>query len=239
MNRSHFSIRYRFTLIELLVVIAIIAILAAMLLPALGKAREKARSTTCVSRLKNCHLYLTLYADDYSEWFPSALCLVNAKSIYWNRMLVKENYANPSETKDSVFSCPSWKQGTWGSSGTEGYGLIRGRSAYGELNNYTADPNYYYINRTKFTGQEFRKIPLAADSIHTRDSYQAQSLTTRDVGSTSSLALGIGGNRVLHMRHLDLANAAYVDGHVSGIRKEEVDSNVCVPYAAAFNYPAD
>ncbi len=61
------SHRKNFTLIELLVVIAIIAILAAMLLPALAKARAKARTITCVSSLKQLALFEQIYANDYNQ----------------------------------------------------------------------------------------------------------------------------------------------------------------------------
>ncbi|MCM8757334.1 MAG: type II secretion system GspH family protein, partial [Candidatus Omnitrophica bacterium] len=62
--------RVGFTLVELLVVIAIIAILSAMLLPALGKAREKARASVCLSKLKQMATAFELYLADLDDYYP-------------------------------------------------------------------------------------------------------------------------------------------------------------------------
>lgn len=87
--------KYRtFTLIELLVVIGIIAILAAMLMPALGKAREKARQTECINQLKQISLGIEMYKGDNRGRFP-----------YWISYMYPD-YINSTK----VYQCPMDKE---------------------------------------------------------------------------------------------------------------------------------
>jgi prepilin-type N-terminal cleavage/methylation domain-containing protein/prepilin-type processing-associated H-X9-DG protein len=78
-----------FTLIELLVVIAIIAILAALLLPALSGARAKARGAISVSNLKQLTLSAFLYADDNQGFLPCAIMWTGATNTSWDVFLLK------------------------------------------------------------------------------------------------------------------------------------------------------
>src|ERR687884_230020 len=73
-----------FTLIELLVVIAIIAILAAILFPVFAQARDKARSASCLSNLKQMGTAWMMYTQDYDEMFPSS-CPGDQVGDTWGR----------------------------------------------------------------------------------------------------------------------------------------------------------
>ena len=114
-----------FTLIELLVVITIIAILAGMLLPALSSTKKKAQAANCLSNMRQWALGFTLYADDWSDYWPyegngspiddtsaseanGPAAWYNVVPPYFNEKPLKDLYASgnaPTPRKKSVWMC--------------------------------------------------------------------------------------------------------------------------------------
>ncbi|MFA6290859.1 MAG: type II secretion system protein [Victivallales bacterium] len=100
-----------FTLIELLVVIAIIAILASMLLPALGRAKESAKRISCASNLKQLDLAFLSYLGDNQEFLPPAIIAISGVNTVWGQTMADSQYISPDalgyNPKSRTLLCPS------------------------------------------------------------------------------------------------------------------------------------
>lgn len=194
LNKGKTMKKKKFTLIELLVVIAIIAILAAMLLPALNKAREKAKTIKCAGNLKQFGTAFNMYADDYDGYLPTLQTLTGT-SPRWYEVMLK--YVN-----EGVYVCPT-------EVGTK-YGISdAGRDSLGYGTNMNLINNVGNHTRAIKPKQPSQTILLADSDGDTtaakRHQWRAMIVPEND----TAWRYDVDG------RHSSGANALYVDGHVA------------------------
>jgi len=224
--------RNRFTLIELLVVIAIIAILAAMLMPALQQARERGRAARCVSNMKQQGMAFQLYAQAFDD------CVIRYMNNWvrynsaWYSALWAAYMAQENLTKKEVFLCDSLPS--------------TGHSVFTQDDGFKSRPNtnfrfigygfsYYCAgsgtvrrgksngNVTAYTNMKYADIPQASKMIFVTDSYAYYEgkykcghyrITYMESDVTGADRPSIGNP---DPRHGGRVNVLYGDGHVGGV----------------------
>lgn len=220
--------KIHFTLIELLITIAIIAILAAMLLPALNKARESARSASCLSNRKQLLIAVFQYADNYNSFLPKHKP-AEGSSATWGTLLY---YDFTGQTMPSVFSAGQSQRMEWIRNNTTGL-YDRPRLPIFDcpsserplditqkgfpigVNYFLEAANYEALGRNKLSNCKYPSIRMLYADMDA-PAY-GTSVYGRGDGSPSQ-------SRIIYL-HNATATAGYVDGHANRVKMYQLPND--------------